>query len=125
MSKSFVDFGDVFKKLNAIEKNFDKIAVDAINEAALVAAEELKNKTPEWYGKGGSNHAKDHITTTKATKNNLNAEVGYDKEVAWRMHFVEFGTINQRPQGFVQKTIEDMQDEIQEIIIRKLQEALQ
>lgn len=46
---------------------------------------------------------KDHVVYSKPTVNKPVSEVGFDKQVAWRAHFVEFGTIKQPPQAFIQK----------------------
>lgn len=121
MGKSYADFSSIFKEINRLEKNLEKAVVDAVNEGAEFAASELAKDTPaDTTKKGDRVHAKDHVTYSKATKSNLNAEVGYDKEVAWRMHFVEYGTIKQKPQGFVKRTMKDIEKRLQEIIVNKL-----
>lgn len=125
MVKNFVDFSQAYKKIAKTKKSAESIAVKGINIASEYAEKELKRNTPE-YNTATSDkvHAKDHTAIKKATKGNMSAEVGFDKEVAWRVHFVEFGTIRQRPQPFIQKTIKDVEDEVADIIQKYLREAL-
>lgn len=121
MSKNVADFSQVFKEINKLGKNLEKAVVDAVNEGAEFAAAELAKDTPVDQSKYQDEvKAKDHVTYSKATRANLNAEVGYDKEVAWRMHFVEYGTIKQKPQGFVARTMKDIEAKLQKIIMDKL-----
>lgn len=121
MSKNVADFSQVFKEINKLSKNLEKAVVDAVNEGADFAAKELIKHTPVNKGRYQNGaKAKNHVTYSKATKSKLNAEVGYDKEVAWRMHFVEYGTIKQKPQGFVLRTMKDIELKLQKIIMDKL-----
>ncbi|MDT2526029.1 HK97-gp10 family putative phage morphogenesis protein, partial [Enterococcus raffinosus] len=53
-----------------------------------------------------------------------NVDVGYDDEVAWRIHFVEFGSIKQPPQGIVQKTQRQIENQVTEIIANELKRRL-
>lgn len=125
MPKNVADYSEVFNQIKALKKNLEKAVADSINEGAAFAAKEVEKRTPvDDSRKGDRIHAKDHVIYSKATKNNPTAEVGFDKEVAWRMHFVEFGTIKQKPQPFVQRTIEDIQNDIQTIIANKLKEVI-
>ena len=119
--KNYVDFSEAYKALNAKGKNANVITAKAINEAGEIARRTLAVKTPSSGGAG--DHAKRHTIKSKATSNNHMVEIGYDKEVAWRMHFVEFGTIKQRPQGFIQSTMESIQAKVQEIIEKAMKEA--
>lgn len=50
--------------------------------------------------------------------------IGYSKEVAWRAHFVELGTIKQPPQGFIQKTHDENIQEIIRMLERELRREL-
>ena len=125
MVKNFVDFSDAYKKIAKTKKSAESVAVRGINIASEYAEKELKRNTPEYNTPTSDRiHAKDHTAIKKATKSNMNAEIGFDKEVAWRMHFVEFGTIRQRPQPFIQKTIKEVEDEVADIIQKYLREAL-
>lgn len=139
MVKNFVDFSDAYKKIAKTKKSAESVAVKGINIASEYARKELEKNAPQGRRKKYKNvakynntnyrdydlkHIKDHTAIKKATKNNLNAEVGFDEDVAWRVHFLEFGTIKMRPQPFVQKTIKEVEDEVADIIQKYLKEAL-
>lgn len=119
--KNYVDFSEAYKALRAKGLNADAITAKAINEAGEYARRQLAVKTPSSGGAG--DHAKRHTTVSKATSNNHSAEIGFDKEVAWRIHFIEFGTIKQRPQGFIQSTMDTVRNKVQEIIEKAMKEA--
>lgn len=117
---SYVDTSEVAKGLKKIQRSIRKAEKEALTEAANHVANQLEMNTPK--SKEGTDHAKDHVVQS-SIKDGM-AEVGYDKEVAWRIHFVEFGTIKQRPQGFVQKTQSQVEQEVVEIITKALGGAL-
>lgn len=125
MKKNYVDFSQAYKKIGNVKKSAETVASKGVNIAAEYAEKELIKKTPRYDTSTSDNiHAKDHTAIKKATKNDLTAQVGFDKEVAWRVHFVEFGTIRQKPQPFIQRTIRDVEDEVADIIQKYLKEAL-
>lgn len=125
MSKNYVDFSEAYKAINKTKRSTESVAAKGVNEAALYAQRILSNNTPTYNTHTSDRvHAKDHTIIKKATKNNLNAEVGFDKEVAWRVHFVEFGTIKQKPNAFIQKTMKQVENEVQTIIYKHMKEAL-
>lgn len=117
---TYVDTSEVANGLKKIQKSIRKAEKEALTEAANHVANKLEQNTPK--SKDGTDHAKDHVV--QSTVKDGMAEVGFDKEVAWRMHFVEFGTIKQRPQGFVQKTQTQVEQEVVEIITKALGGAL-
>lgn len=120
--QNYVDFSAAYKAINKTKKDLEKSEVIAIEEAAKFAAKELEKKTP--VASINSDHAKNHIVYSKPTKNKPYSEVGFDKEVAWRIHFVEFGTIFQRPQPFIEKTIKDIESEVSTIIQKEMQRRM-
>lgn len=125
MVKNYVDFSQAYKAINKTKRSAETIAAKGVNFAAEYAEKELKKRTPQYNSPTSDKiHAKDHTAVKKATKNNLTAEVGFDKEVAWRIHFVEFGTIKQKPQPFIQRTMRDVENEVGDIIQKYLKEAL-
>lgn len=125
MGMNYVDFSQAYKKINKVKKSAETIAAKGVNVAAEYAEKELIKKTPRYNTPTSDNiHAKDHTVIKKATKNDLTAQIGFDKQVAWRVHFVEFGTIKQKPQPFIQRTITDVENEVADIIQKYLKEAL-
>lgn len=114
MKKNYVDFSSAYKAIGKTEKQFKKAAVKAVEVAGEYASKQLKAKTPIDYDT--KTHMKDHVVYSKPTVNNPVSEVGFDKQVAWRAHFVEFGTIKQPPQSFIQKTMRDIESKVADII---------
>jgi HK97 gp10 family phage protein len=114
MKKNFVDFSSVYKALGKTEKELEKAAVKAVEVAGEYASKQLKTKTPVDYDT--KTHMKDHVVYSKPSVNKPVSEVGFDKQVAWRAHFVEFGTIKQPPQAFIQKTMRDIESKVADII---------
>lgn len=125
-----VDATEVYKALREVKANVQRVESPALRKAGEYAQEKLRQNTPYWdgtksNGKRGSymqEHAKDHVVTS-SVKNGL-IEVGYDKDVSWRMHFIEFGTIKQRPKGFVQKTQKQIEKQVTQIIADEVKRRL-
>lgn len=120
--KNYVDFSQAYKAIGKTKKQFEKAEVDALTKAGEYAAKELKTRTPIDYDT--KTHMKDHIVYSKPTANKPVSEVGFDKEVAWRVAFVEYGTIKQRPQAFIQKTMKDIENEVVVIIQNEMRRRL-
>lgn len=125
-----IDSSSAIKALKKLGANYKKAENKAINEASDFVKKELVKNTPRYNGlkntgKRGSymlEHAEDHIVNSKAK--NGKSEVGFDNDVAWRAHFIEFGTINQRPQAFVQRTQKDVQKQVIGIMTNVLRKEL-
>ena len=127
MDSNYTDVSEVIKALQKTTKNIDLKVNKAINDATPVAKRVLIKNTPYWDGtkyldqNRGSytkEHMKDHIVYSKARQGQ--AEVGFDDVVAWRAHFTNFGTIKQRPQAFIQKTIKEIEQEVSNVIQQTL-----
>ncbi|MGL9912621.1 HK97-gp10 family putative phage morphogenesis protein [Enterococcus sp. DIV0213h] len=117
---AYIDSSEVTNGIKKVQKTIRKAEKEAITEATKLVANQLEKNTPK--SKEGTDHAKNHVVKS-GVKDGM-AEVGFDKEVAWRIHFIEFGTIKQRPQGFVQKTQTQVEQEVVEIITKALGGAL-
>lgn len=131
MSSNYADVSEVIKALQKTTKTIDLKVNKAVNEATPVAKRVLIKNTPYWDGtkyldkNRGSytkEHMKDHVVYSKARQGQ--AEVGFDDVVAWRAHFTNFGTIKQRPQNFIEKTIKELENEVGQIILRNLKSML-
>lgn len=114
MKKNYVDFSSAYKAIGKTKRQFETAAVKSVEAGGAYAARYLKVKTPVDYNK--KTHMRDHIVFSKPTPRNLISEVGFDKKVAWRAHFVEFGTIKQRPQPFIRTTMKDIENKVASII---------
>ncbi|ERK34229.1 head-tail joining protein [Enterococcus faecium CRL1879] len=125
-----IDSSEVFKALRELKTSVKRVENPALRKAASYAKTELEKNTPRWDGKKSNGkrgsymqeHAKNHVVTS-SVKNGL-IEVGYDKDVSWRMHFIEFGTIKQRPKGFVQKTQKQIEKQVTQIIADEVKRRL-
>ena len=122
MKKNYVDFSSVYKALGKTEKELEKSMLKSVEVAGEYASKQLKTKTPIDYDT--KTHMKDHIVYSKPTVNKPVSEVGFDKQVAWRAHFVEFGTIKQPPQAFIQKTLKDIESKVADIIQSEMMRRL-
>lgn len=126
----FADTKEARIALNKLKGKVSKVEKEAVKEAEKLIADRLEANTPVWDGKKYNGkrgdymqkHAKDHVVYS-AVKDG-NGEVGYDDDVAWRMHFVEFGTSRQLPQGFVLKTQVEIEDEVIKLMEQIIREAL-
>ena len=122
MKKNYVDFSSAYKAIGKTEKQFEKAAVKAVEVAGEYASKQLKTKTPIDYDT--KTHMRDHIVYSKPTVNKPESEVGFDKQVAWRAHFVEFGTIKQDPQPFIETTMKDIENKEADIIQSEMMRRL-
>ena len=122
MKKNYVDFSSVYKALGKTEKELEKSMIKSVEVAGEYASKQLKTKTPIDYDT--KTHMRDHIVYSKPTVNKPVSEVGFDKQVAWRAHFVEFGTIKQPPQAFIQKTMRDIENKVADIIQSEMMRRL-
>lgn len=122
MKKNYVDFSSVYKAIGKTQKQFEKAAVKSVEAGGAYAARYLRVKTPVDYDT--KTHMKNHIVFSKPTVNKPISEVGFDKKVAWRAHFVEFGTIKQRPQPFIETTMKDIENKVANIIQSEMMRRL-
>lgn len=120
--KNYIDFSQAYKAIGKTKKQFEKAEVEALTKAGEFAAKELKQNTP--VDDDTTTHMRDHIVYSKPTKSKSVVEVGFDKEVAWRAYFVEYGTIKQPPQSFMQKTIRDIEKQVATIIQNEMRRRL-
>lgn len=120
--KNYVDFKGVYKELAKLDNNLNKAVSEAISEATVVAAKQLQKNAPNPSQRKGE-HIKNKVVYTKPKNNET--QVGFHKDVAWRVHFLEFGTIKMRPKPFVNRTMKEVENEvakiIQNAILRRLQ----
>lgn len=122
MKKNYVDFSSAYKAIGKTEKQFKTAAVKSVEAGGAYAARYLRVKTPVDYDT--KTHMRDHIVFSRPTANNPVSEVGFDKQVAWRAHFVEFGTIKQRPQPFIKTTMKDIENKVTNIIQSEMMRRL-
>lgn len=128
---NFVDFKDVYQALGMVVKNVERAGNKVLDDLAPDLAKKLESRTPVWDGKNYMDKSRgsytlekmrDHIVFSKAKDGRV--EIGFDDDVSWRVHFVEFGTMKQPPQAFIQKTIDEIEREIVELIRQRIMKEL-
>lgn len=122
MKKNYVDFSSAYQAIGKTKRQFKTAAAKSVEAGGAYAARYLRVKTPVDYDR--KTHMRDHIVFSRPTTNNPVSEVGFDKKVAWRAHFVEFGTIKQRPQPFIETTMKDIENKVANIIQSEMMRRL-
>lgn len=112
---------NLLKHKNYIEKNSRK----AVRNGAEAFRETLVKNTP--ISKSDKEMSdKEHLFrhtkkgNLKAATGEFQQDVGYDKEIGWRAHFPNSGTVKQKPQHFVEKSREQAKSEVQKEFIKAL-----
>lgn len=115
------DFSEVVSNLDFLEKNVNR----GINKALRKSAEPLKERIEQntkrsenGVHKYNEGHAADNVVMTNVKGGQTDekyVEVGYNKKVAWRMYFVNFGTTYQKPQYIVEGSIKTEKSKVLEI----------
>ncbi|EUJ34271.1 HK97-gp10 family putative phage morphogenesis protein [Brochothrix campestris] len=121
---------DIGVSLRKMAQGLTRPTNKALNAGAEVFAERLEKNTPvfdntKYKGKRGDymfKHAKDNVTY--GTPKNGEILIGFKKDVAWRVHFVEFGTIRQAPKPFIQKTQKQASSEVFKVMLNEMSKGL-
>ncbi|EOJ20328.1 HK97-gp10 family putative phage morphogenesis protein [Enterococcus faecalis] len=117
---SFTVKSDLAQGLQALGAKREKIENLAVGKAVELVAEELEERTPK--SKNSHEHAQNNVVYTQPK--NGESSVGYDKKVAWRMRFLEFGTIKQAPKAIVQRTMREMEEAVIDLMAEVIREEL-
>lgn len=105
----------------------------ALLKAGEVLAAELEENTPKQNERDGqidrktrAGHAHMQSNVVFALDEHEEGKVliGYTKDVAWRVHFPELGTIKQRPQGFMERTTNSSMNKAVKVLERELRKGL-
>lgn len=117
---SFTVKSDLAESLQMLGVRREKIENLAVGKAVELVVEELEERTPK--SKSSHEHAKNNVVYTQPK--NGESFVGYNKEVAWRMHFLEFGTIKQTPKAIVQRTMREMEEAVIDLMAEVIRKEL-
>lgn len=98
-----------------------KVRNKALEVASQAFADKLKENTPIYSD--DTVHMRDDIRISKIDANG-EIFIGFGKETSWRVHFVEIGTIKQKPQAFMQRTEREMKNTIKNIIEKEIKKGL-
>lgn len=118
-----VNWGDFDKNIAQMIVDVDKtIRIKAGKTAGKQIAEKLSNNTPK-SEKAGDIHLADDVTVGSVNEQG-EVEVGYSKQTAWRVHFSNFGTVHQRGQHFIEKTVEESSEDAMRTYMSELKRGL-
>lgn len=113
---------------SGIEQNLKRLAADnkkarnrALKKGAEYVRQKLEENTPKSVYAG--EHMKD-FTTFTGVNSDGELRIGFDKQVSFRAHFVELGTIYQLPQAFIQRTQTETKEEFFRIVAEELRKEL-
>lgn len=116
---------EVLANLTKLQVNNKKVARKAVSEAADMFKNTLKPLTPR--GGFADEHLQDEINISGfkgANEGIISKDIGYSKDVGWRAHFPDDGTIYQPSQNFKERAINEATPKAQEIYVKRLKEGL-
>lgn len=105
----------------------------ALLKAGEVLAEELEINTPKQTARDGQinrttraghAHLQNNVVFSLDEHEEGKVLIGYTKDVAWRAHFPELGTIKQKPQGFMERTTNSSMNKAVKVLERELRKGL-
>lgn len=113
---------EILANIHKLQANNKRVARQAVHEGAELFAKNLEANTP--YGEG---EMKSDVTISGfkgGPQGQIEKDIGYGKSTGWRVKYPDDGTINQRPQNFKERTIQESTAPIQELYAKKIQEGL-
>ncbi|WGT60841.1 HK97-gp10 family putative phage morphogenesis protein [Ligilactobacillus salivarius] len=124
---SFSIDDNITSELQKLGNKAKRISNKAVRESAPIFAEELKAQTPyenvsdrSWKAqrqmdkktgkKSEFKHMRDDIQLSGIDQYG-HVNVGFGEDTYWRVHFIELGTVNQKPNPFIERTVEETKDD--------------
>ncbi|MFD2869833.1 HK97-gp10 family putative phage morphogenesis protein [Kurthia populi] len=123
-----INTDSVDRELRRLAGQSRKVLKRSVDKGAQVVATKLRQNTPFYDGKrdgkwraqrqidrqngnvGNYPHLKDDIVVGNVDQFGR-VQIGFGQKTYWRAHFVESGTINQRPQNFMERTTHETRSE--------------
>jgi len=129
MSVKITGVNEIIEALSKKESDIRKATNKANTAGAKVVAAELERTVPKSGIIGSSLPSlKDtvSISNNKTNKDTMQSyvAVGFPKSTSYRIHFVEFGTIKQSPQGFMEKAVQTTANDVQAAMIAEVKKVL-
>lgn len=139
MATSSLEFTGIEEMITEIDSMIDAMnrkKNNVLKESAEPLQKEIERTTPVSEvvkHKNGETHAKDNVLIgnirqgERGSRDNPYVLVGYGSGLggtAWRMYFVELGTIYQKPQYIVTNAIENMGDKVLSVQAEGLRELI-
>ncbi|MBT2732117.1 HK97-gp10 family putative phage morphogenesis protein [Carnobacterium sp. ISL-102] len=104
---------ELLSNLLKLEVQNKRAARKAVNDGAELFAKNLKENTPEETGVLSSSVI---VTGFKGANQGLiEKDIGFKRSVGFRVKYPNTGTVYQRPQNFVEKTIKQSTTEVLKI----------
>lgn len=123
-SMNFTGIEEMLAQIDTMDDRMNRGKNKVLKESADPLRVEIRNTTPVSevvVHKNGETHAKDDVEIggikqgERGSRDHPYVDVGYTKGAggtAWRMYFVELGTIYQRPQYIVTNAIDNASDKV-------------
>lgn len=120
-------YDELMMEIENLGQKADKASRQALRDSAQIVQKELEKNTPKGVY-NSTQHAKHNVVISNVKTNKSTGDkyitVGYPKDIKWRIHFIEFGTIRQSPKLFMTRTINNTKDAVRSEITKHLKEAL-
>jgi len=115
---------EIQKRLSQLGTKRNRTENKAIRAGGNILAETMSNEVP--VSDVNHEHIRDNIAVSgvKRSTGIPNVEVGPNKEVAWRAHFLEFGTIKMMPNPFISRSASVSKNDVNEAIRQELKKGL-
>lgn len=120
---SFTIDDNITVELKRLGEKGSRISRKAVRKAVPVFEEALRKNTPyetvsdrSWKAQRKMDKITGKKSTFKHMKDDIqvsgvdqfgHVNVGFGKDTYWRVHFVELGTLNQKPNPFIERTVEE------------------
>lgn len=127
----FDGFDELISQLDNLDDRVNRGINKVLQESAEPLKENIESNTARHHysnDKYGHGHAQDDVVIGRirsegGSRDNNYVQVGYER-TAWRMWFVEFGTVYQKPQHGVSKSIPQSADAVRKKQIQGLKELI-
>lgn len=122
---------EILSNLDLLNDSMNRSVNRILRESAEPLKETIEgnvNRSDGSTHRRGEKHAQDDVVIGRMRMEDRDrdykfVEVGYET-TAWRMWFVEFGTIYQRPQGNIQRSIGEAHGDVRRVQVEKLRELI-
>lgn len=125
--ESFSIDENITVELKKLGEKGSRISRKAVRKAIPIFEEALKKNTPyenvsdrSWKAQRQMDKKTGKKTTFKHMKDDIqvsgvdqygHVNVGFGEDTYWRVHFIELGTVNQKPNPFIERTVEETKDD--------------
>lgn len=115
---------EILNNLDRTKSEARKLGERAVRNISKDVAETLSNNTPYDSSSDNPSHLKDNVMVSMKKTKDESYKLGYvtyrrngkgrnnPRDVLWRVKFVEWGTIHQKPQGMVLKTAKQVEKSV-------------